>query len=40
MSVLFVFTQPYLLDLEANFLDLHFPLEVVALPDCSLVLRT
>lgn len=29
-----------LFNIEANFLDLHFPLEVIALPDCSLVLRT
>lgn len=36
----FVYFLPYLSDIEANFLDLHFPLEVVALPGFSLVLRT
>ena len=36
----FVYFLPYLLDIEANFLDLHFPLEVVALPGCFLMLGT
>lgn len=35
-----VYFLPYLLHIEASFLDLHFPLEVVVLPGCCLVLRT